>query len=427
MRKVSCAIVGLLTAVAGIVMLTPLGGFAADRDDLVSQQESKDRQISSLQAQLEGVDTELQKIIVELENTRSQVPAAEAKLAQAERAVSAAERKVEEKAALLEAAQKELADITAQQQQADDLAGESRESLGALARAAYRGDTGPSTLDLIVGSSSAEDFLAAFLANETIARTQSAAFTSGQQTGAAARNGAARQKAVEKTIADLKAEADAVLAEKESAQQAAQAERTKLADLEKQINAQNAQLQARKGDYEASLAQVKTERNNLAAQIAQIDAANRAGGNNWQPAAGGGAYWLMPPIPKPFYMTSSFGGRVHPVTGYRTFHYGVDLGSPCGQLQTAGAAGTVVETVPAHLGGSGGAQVMINHGTVNGSSWVTVHLHLSAINVSPGQRVAQGTVIGRTGATGRVTGCHVHYEVWQNGTPINPMSLPSFQ
>ena len=52
--------------------------------------------------------------------------------------------------------------------------------------------------------------------------------------------------------------------------------------------------------------------------------------------------------------------------------------------------------------------------------------HLSAFNVSVGQQVTQGQVIGWTGQTGKVTGCHAHFEVWKDGASINPESLPGF-
>ena len=107
-------------------------------------------------------------------------------------------------------------------------------------------------------------------------------------------------------------------------------------------------------------------------------------------------------------------------------HNGVDLRSTCGEAQVAPANGTIAKVIPAAGNSTHGNQIYINLGVVNGSSWVAVTNHLSAFNVSVGQKVKQGDVIGWTGQTGQVTGCHVHMEVWKNGSVIDPMSLPGF-
>jgi putative M23 peptidase domain protein len=130
-------------------------------------------------------------------------------------------------------------------------------------------------------------------------------------------------------------------------------------------------------------------------------------------------------IPRPLYVTSPFGMREYPFGG-RWMHNGVDLRSPCGQAQVAPGNGVVASVRPAAGNSTHGNQVFINLGNVNGHSWVAVTNHMSAFNVRPGQSVTQGQVIGWTGQTGQVTGCHVHMEVWRDGQVINPMSLPGF-
>lgn len=135
---------------------------------------------------------------------------------------------------------------------------------------------------------------------------------------------------------------------------------------------------------------------------------------------------LVPPVPAPLHVTSPFGMRVHPLAGYQWMHEGVDLRSTCGETQVAAAAGTVRATIPAPGNASHGNQVIINHSSIGGNNYVTVYNHLTRFAVSAGQSVSQGSAIGYTGATGNVTGCHVHFEVWRNGTAINPMGLSGF-
>ena len=114
-------------------------------------------------------------------------------------------------------------------------------------------------------------------------------------------------------------------------------------------------------------------------------------------------------------INSGFGQREDPVLGLGTgeFHKGVDIGSPNGTPVHAPAAGRVVKAGP----GTGyGNEIEVDHG--NGI--VTVYGHLSGFNVTAGQGVVKGEVIGYVGHTGRVTGPHLHYEVQVRGIAVNP-------
>lgn len=112
-------------------------------------------------------------------------------------------------------------------------------------------------------------------------------------------------------------------------------------------------------------------------------------------------------------ITSGFGPRFHPLLKRFKLHTGVDIAAPIGTPVYAAAEGVVV-----HAGwlGAYGNAVIIDHG--GGVS--TLYGHLSSINVSPGQTVAQGELIGGIGSTGLSTGPHLHFEKRFRGTPINP-------
>ena len=94
-------------------------------------------------------------------------------------------------------------------------------------------------------------------------------------------------------------------------------------------------------------------------------------------------------------------------------HTGVDLSAAMGTPVHAAGDGIVEH---ASWGGQYGNLVIIDHG--NGMQ--TWYAHLSRFLVVPGQEIRRGDILGRSGATGRVTAPHLHYEVRVGGTPVNP-------
>lgn len=91
----------------------------------------------------------------------------------------------------------------------------------------------------------------------------------------------------------------------------------------------------------------------------------------------------------------------------------MDIASNQGTAVYASDGGTV--TLAGWNGGYGNC-IMIDHG----NGYVTLYGHLSSISVSEGQSVSQGATIGAVGSTGNSTGPHLHFEVLQNGSRIDP-------
>lgn len=118
------------------------------------------------------------------------------------------------------------------------------------------------------------------------------------------------------------------------------------------------------------------------------------------------------PVPMGYY-SSNYGYRLDPINGKNTFHTGVDLIAPPGAPVVA-AAGGVVSTVA--FVSEYGNMVEIDHD--NGLTSRYAHLSKSLVKV--GEVVMKGQNIARVGATGRVTGPHLHFEVREKGIPLNP-------
>jgi murein DD-endopeptidase MepM/ murein hydrolase activator NlpD len=439
-RKIG-AIVSAVALSLG-ALIAPVASFADDRDDLVKQKEEAEQEIESLRSSLEGVDTDLQDTYIKLQETKQQVSQAETDLDNAKSELAESQRAQEAVAAQLEAAQGELQSIRDQIDQDNQKLEEAQSNLGEIARAQYRGENVPSTLDLLFGSKSTEDFQNAYAAAQAITRTEDSTLAKIEQIAAQNRTREARQADVEQKISDLKDQADDLVEKNKQLTAAAQTKRNKLVSLQSTYQKQSKALESKKADFEESIQAAQKEASATQAQIDQIDAENakkaaaaakaqaaaqaNTGSTQTNTGTTSSSYWLKPVVAAPFYVTSAWGYRIYPFTGTTSFHAGVDISSACGAPQYAPADGVIAKVIPAAGNSTHGNQIYINLGTVNGSSWVVVTNHLSAFNVSVGQSVKQGDIIGWTGATGKVTGCHVHMEVWKDGVNINPETLPGF-
>ena len=117
-------------------------------------------------------------------------------------------------------------------------------------------------------------------------------------------------------------------------------------------------------------------------------------------------------------LSSSFGMRKHPISGFNKMHKGVDFAAPKGTPIYAGGNG-VIEYIGRN--GGYGNYIRIRHN----NNYKTAYAHLSNFKkgISKGTRVNQGDVIGFVGSTGVSTGPHLHYEIIFNNKQINPMKL----
>ncbi len=117
-------------------------------------------------------------------------------------------------------------------------------------------------------------------------------------------------------------------------------------------------------------------------------------------------------------LSSRFGMRRHPISGYSRLHKGTDFAAPTGTPVFAAGNG-VVERASRH--GGYGNYVRIQH--ANGYETAYAHLSRYGPGIRSGRRVRQGEVIGYVGSTGASTGPHLHYEVLINGKHVNAMTL----
>jgi murein DD-endopeptidase MepM/ murein hydrolase activator NlpD len=126
-------------------------------------------------------------------------------------------------------------------------------------------------------------------------------------------------------------------------------------------------------------------------------------------------FFLKSPLKFEPRITSRFStSRRHPILGYNRAHNGVDYSAPTGAPVVSVAPGTV--TLAGWTNG-GGRTVRVRHN----NGYESEYLHLSSFEVRTGQRVSQGDLVGKVGATGLATAPHLHYGLRRHGSYVNPV------
>jgi murein DD-endopeptidase MepM/ murein hydrolase activator NlpD len=349
----------------------------------------------------------------------------------------------------------------------------SQDALDSYAAEVFQGSGQESQLGIVFGSTSPQDFANRLVMADTASAV--ASDTIDRFAAMTADNTATRSylSAVRGEIADLKRQAEAALLSAEAASAAAtqaknQAIVAKNNAVTATANAQTAQdsLQQLKSQQAAQAADLAVQRQNEAQDLAAAqaesarlqailverarqekireqqrlarlraarDAKIRAEEAKAAAAAKRGQVYVpqIPPavqgdstpsnyLSRPAIgpTTSGFGMRWHPILHKWMLHDGLDWGIPCGTPVYAAAPGDVIR---AGWRASGwGNQVVIDHGIHRGVDLVTTYNHLSSIVVFSGH-VNRGQLIAYSGTTGYSTGCHLHFGVYEDGTPVNPL------
>lgn len=416
--------------------LTTVPAAADEYDDRRAQNEANqaavDAAMEALQTELEHTDAALVQAYAELQGIQAQIPVAEQQLAVAEETLARLQREAALIAERLVVAEAEEVTITTQIATDTERADQTRVAIGQMARNAYKGDMTQSSLSAVLDATSSEEFVEQSALASTALRTQTQALRDLEQINGVNRNRQVRLTAVREEITALKAEADAKVVEAEAARAAAEARKLELEQLQAQATAKAAEIEAAKATMLQQEQQLAAQQAALEADLQAIvaaqeqrrreEAAAAAAAGRPAPSQGSTAArpFINPSSVSPMVVTSDYGMRFHPILHYWRLHAGTDIRTYCGTPLYAAASGTV-EWARARSGF--GNQVMLNHGYWNGASLMASYNHMTSFAVSAGQSVSQGQLLGYAGNTGTSAACHLHYEVYVNGSTVDPRPM----
>jgi len=430
-RAVAGSLAGALAVLVGLSAAGPAVG--DDLDDrqsaLQRQQAQNDQQRADAEAALEGLSAQYQQTAQDLLAVQQQLAPAQAALTAAQEALAGYEREAELIAARLQDAEDQETSISATIASDTERSDQIRSQISQMARQAYQGGPSMSGLSIMVGAQTVEEFTEQYGLATAAQRTQNEVLDELADIEAANKNSQARLTAVRERITELKAEADAKVAEAEKARQEAADRKAEVERLIAEQTAKQQQLASQKAAAEAEIASIDAEKASIESELTKVAneqraraAAAAAAAGQPAPAAGpvSGALFGNPTSINPIHVTSEYGMRLHPILGYTRLHAGIDLRTYCNTPLYAPRDATVQW---AQRRGTFGNQVMLNYGTVNGQPMMSSSNHLTSFAVSTGQQVRRGDLIGYSGNTGLSGACHLHFEVYVNGSTVDPAPL----
>ena len=435
--------IAILTAlVCAVAMASTSAEAVPTGSDPGKEKRKVDAQVEQLKAQLDETSADLSAAYTALRSTQVKLPAARTVLEKAQGAAATADRANSVAAQELEAAR------ASEKKAEDKLASttkrvkSSRTRVAQFAAQIYQ-EQGFGQLDMALSSSDPQQFADRIALVDTVMDVQSETMDRLATERASLTALEDHLSALRADSAQKKKQAQAAFERAQSARDAAARAKQDLDALAAQQSTQASSVKAKLATENQRLASMEAEQARLhkilvqraAEQRRRAEAARRAaakkqrksagssrsggGGVVTRRSGGGGLVtrsngFLSFPVNAP--TTSEFGMRFHPIKHIWKLHTGRDFGAPCGTPVHAAAAGDIIT---AGWGGGYGNRIVIDHGLVRGVGLATTYNHLTSISRGGGH-VSRGQLIGYSGTTGTSTGCHLHFEVLENGNFVNP-------
>lgn len=443
MRQVPSSTFRRTLGVAAVTLALACGTSTAGvRAEDLNKKHSEIRQsIQAVQSELAGDREALGAATRALVDAQQKLDDAKARYEASQKQLADARAKDAELAQRLKQEQAELEAATAAVDQARVDVDEQRSLMAQAAQTAFQGQTDLTGIAVVMEAQSTEEVMQRTQWDDTVFDATSARMGELQRVEARLAQAERDQQAVADRVAADKEAAAKAVAESERLQAQVSQQRDEVAALVQQTAKAKADAQAEMDADQARYDQLTRDEEAVARELAQTVASDLRSGMSrsdidaliakgvvWRNPA---TYPLLPSGPQRILSPqgfirpvaaspgSPFGMRFHPIKHRWIMHRGNDWGAACGVPLYAAQSGRVVKAGPQ---GGFGNYVIINHGVIRGKSVMTGYAHQSRMAVKVGQYVRQGQLIGYVGTTGLSTGCHLHLQVYVNGSVVNPLT-----
>lgn len=351
--------------------------YGGEMEELRGQQQQVDRQIQEHRQTIQLKNKELKSLSEQMGELNRSITSVEKDLDTLHHQLTTAIDQVEQVQGELKEAEQDLAERT-------DIFKKR------LVEIYYHGDV--SYMEVLMESTSMTDFLVRMELLQKIAEHDMKLLDQIEQ----------EKLAIEEKKAQLEVERDKIAQVKKETE----TKKNRLAEQQQEKANLVDALKHEKDAIERALAEEEEASRKLASKIREIQARLASD----RKFAGGKLAW---PTPGNTRVTSEYGMRFHPVLKQNRMHTGIDIAAPRGAKIIAADHGQVIFVGPF---GAYGNTVVVDHG----SSITSMYAHMSAFTVNEGDEVLRGDQVGKIGTSGLSTGPHLHFEVRQNGEPINP-------
>ncbi|MDN5686805.1 MAG: peptidoglycan DD-metalloendopeptidase family protein [Brachybacterium sp.] len=433
----------VLLAAAMLVLTTalvgPMAPASADgsKEDKVAEKAEVDQKLEDIRISLGGVSDELADTYMALAETELLIPQAQQELEDAQDELAAAQAENERIGNRLTAAEAEEDELTGAVETGQAEVDSSDEELAEVALSAYKGGGMPNPSSIYVGGQGPQETVDRSMNYRLTMASQGNRLDTLRSDQAVTENSANRLTAVREEIDDLKVEAEEAVDRTTAAEDAAADAKAELDDLYTTQQSQRDDLEAKKAQYQEDEANLETRSSTLDEEIAELARQerereerarqeraeaqaqkNNSGGSGGDTSssrsANTGGGWAYPVNAR---LNSNFGWRDHPIYHTRKLHAGVDFPVACGTPVGATHSGRVI----AHAYNSGaGKKMILSHGIHNGKLVTSSYHHLQSYGPPVGTQVSAGDTIGQVGTSGSSTGCHLHFEIQEDGNSVDP-------
>lgn len=438
-------------ATTGALLVTGPSAFADTLSDLKNQQQQLEKKQETLNSNIQETDGKINLNVSKIDQIMAQIKTLDTKILDTEAKITEVLNQIELTTTEIEKLRASIDALVIKIEERDAL-------LKERIRAVQVSGGSVSYIDVLLGANSFVDFIDRFSAVNTLMEADRSILEEQandkralEEQRASVEKKLKEQEARKAQLVELKASLDAQKNSKNTLVDQLEVEQSKLTeqkvgleghldevlnvsqDVQNKITAEQVRIAeiARKAAEEKKRQEAAERQRQADAESQRQAAAKSQNQSRSQQSTSGSSTYKAAPVvssgswtkPASGTFTSSYGTRIHPISGVRKTHYGIDIANSTGTPAVSAADGIVSYAGPFSTYGN---VVMVTH-SIDGQTFTSLYAHLSRISVSVGQSVSKGQQIGAIGTTGNSTGPHLHFEIhvgnWEgmDKNSVNPL------